>query len=219
MDRHQRNLRTRMNKDHQKRFKIRDFQIGDVISLKLFDKQGKDKKHLMQSRVFGRIIGVPARDSYTLQTRFGILKNTYAPRSINLVKAKGEFIPAASPYNIADNPTTIHLNEIICMLAPQSGGELISCTCGGLCSNERCKCFKSLVSCGPRCHQRHTKPRCCNKSKLDNEVAHSSQQADQSDGLTDSSDQRTQWSGAGPGLHRARPGPGSANGWPAPLQI
>lgn len=121
------------------------FSIGDYITVFI---PRQDRASTDDRRLPARILSIPHRDRYQLQTTYGILKNHYGTRHLDRV-------PEGVIPIIPDNATPITLRAAATAASRNPTGSARSrCNCKSSCSTNRCGCYKAKRKCTKNCHPR-----------------------------------------------------------------
>jgi hypothetical protein len=135
--------RNRMVEKYSKRHEIEVFAVGDIVTLKL---PRGTRTSTDNRRVFGRVLGMPHRDRYEVQTEFGVVDRLIPARELAPVSAL-----LARGIDVQGPRKKLALSAIA-KKNSTSERVIISCKCKGKCATKRCNCFKNGKRCSVHCH-------------------------------------------------------------------
>lgn len=130
------------------------FVISDYVTVFI---PRQDRAATDDRRLPARVIAIPHRDRYKLQTVTGILKHHYGTRHL-------EPVPSAIIPTIGDNPAVVTLRAAAKSVSRNpSGSGRARYNCKTTCSTNHCSCYKGQRKCTSNCHPRGTGDQnCCN---------------------------------------------------------
>jgi hypothetical protein len=137
------NARQRMVRKYEKRHKVTEYAQGDIVAIKL---PRETRTNTDNKRLFGRILAMPYKDRYKLQTIYGRIDRLMPTRElIALPKVLQDSINCNGPSG------EIALSRAA-LEASNSDRVIISCKCKKQCNTRRCRCFKESQKCSVHCH-------------------------------------------------------------------
>ena len=142
--RRQATYRGKLAARHNRRYKARSFEIGAVVTVKIPKKERATS--IDDRRMYAKMVG-KKRNTYQLQTKYGILARWYHTRDLAPVA------PALAKHlDIPNIQREVTLRQAA-IHTTSATFTRISCRCRGSCDNRRCSCKKHSVGCSIHCHQ------------------------------------------------------------------
>lgn len=133
-----------MAQKYSKRHDIQHFEIGDIVSLKVFR---EDRTSTNNQRLFRRILNKLYPYRYKVVTLSRNLKRLILTKELGIVQ-KALWLDINIPESIKEVILGLAAKE-----ASTSTRVRISCQCKGLCNTKRYKCYKEAKHCSTHCYQ------------------------------------------------------------------